>query len=185
MNRKKVQDPFLTLLKKTAKKDREAFQTLYEETNKQILVYLYRFVQDQNSVEDILVEVYTEVWKNSARFRQQSKVLTWMIGIARNLALKESRKRKYHDDIDTHPEIVGEEVDFDNTNRKEILTRALNGLSTKHREVLDLAFYQELPYLEIAQLLSIPESTVKSRIFYAKADLKKILEKMGVDRDVI
>ena len=185
MNRKKAEDPFLILLKKTAKKDRDAFQTLYEETNRQILVYLYRFVQDQNSVEDILVEVYTEVWKNSARFRQQSKVLTWMIGIARNLALKESRKRKYHDDIDTHPEIVGKEVDFDNTNRKEILTRALNSLSPKHREVLDLAFYQELPYLEIAQLLSIPESTVKSRIFYAKADLKKILEKMGVNQDVI
>ncbi len=185
MNRKKVQDPFLILLKKTAKKDRDAFQALYEGTNRQILVYLYRFVQDQNSVEDILVEVYTEVWKNSARFRQQSKVLTWMIGIARNLALKESRKRKYHDDIDTHLEIAGKEVDFDNTNRKEILTRALNCLSPKHREVLDLAFYQELPYLEIAQLLSIPESTVKSRIFYAKADLKKILEKMGVTRDVI
>ncbi|WP_457575167.1 sigma-70 family RNA polymerase sigma factor [Desulfomarina sp.] len=185
MNRKKVQDPFLNLLKKTAKKDRDAFQALYEGTNRQISVYLYRFVQDQNSVEDILVEVYTEVWKNSARFRQQSKVLTWMIGIARNLALKESRKQKYHDDIDTHPEIVGKEVDFDNTNRKEILTRALNCLSQKHREVLDLAFYQELPYQEIAQLLSIPESTVKSRIFYAKADLKKILEKMGVDRDVI
>ncbi|BCL62273.1 hypothetical protein DGMP_29660 [Desulfomarina profundi] len=145
MNRKKVQDPFLILLKKTAKKDRDAFQALYEGTNRQILVYLYRFVQDQNSVEDILVEVYTEVWKNSARFRQQSKVLTWMIGIARNLALKESRKQKYHDDIDTHLEIAGKEVDFDNTNRKEILTRALNCLSPNTGRSLILPFTRNFP----------------------------------------
>jgi RNA polymerase sigma-70 factor (ECF subfamily) len=185
MNRKRAQDPFLDLLKKTAKKDRDAFKALYEGTNRQISVYLYRFVQDQNNVEDILVEVYTEVWKNSARFKQQSKVLTWMIGIARNLALKESRKQKYHDDIDTHPELVSKEVDFDGSNRKEILSKALSSLSAKHREVLDLAFFQDLPYLEIAQLLSIPESTVKSRIFYAKADLKEKLEKMGIDRSAI
>jgi len=185
MTRQVPQDPFLSLLQQAAKGNRDAFRALYEATNHRITVYLHRLVQDQNSIEDILVETYTVVWKNCAGFRQQSKVLTWMIGIARNLALKEMGRRKYHEDISEHPELTDNGVDFDGGNRKEVLAKALNGLSPKHREILDLAFYQELPYQEIAKLLSIPESTVKSRVFYAKANLKGKLEKMGIRKDDI
>ncbi len=183
MNRPARPDPFLPLLEQTAGGDRDAFAILYEKTSHRIKVYLHRLVQDQNCVDDILVETYTQVWKNSAAFRGKSRALTWMIGIARNLALKEIGKKRYHEDIADHPELEANAIDLDAGDRKEVFSRALNLLSPKHREILDLAFYQDLAYREIAQILEIPESTVKTRVFYAKAALKTALERMGINSD--
>ncbi len=181
MNRKVAQDPLLPLLQQTAAGDRESFQALYEASNHRLTVYLHRMVRDTNSIDDILIETYTQIWKNSNNFQGRSKVLTWMIGIARNLALKEIGKNKYHDDICDHPEIAAAEINFEAGNRKEVFRRALDLLTNKHREILELAFYQDLAYQEIAHILNIPESTVKTRIFYAKAALKTVLEKMGIN----
>ena len=183
MNRPATLDPLALLLEQTARGDRDAFAILYEQTKHRIQVYLYRLVQDQSCIEDILVETYTQVWKNSDTFRGRSQVLTWMIGIARNLALKEIGKKKYHEDIADYPEIEAVAIDFEAGDRKEVFSRALTLLTPKHREVLDLAFYQDFAYREIAHLLDIPESTVKTRIFYAKASLKAVLEKMGMNSD--
>ncbi len=183
MNRPATFDPFLSLLEQTAEGDRDAFAILYEETSHRIKVYLHRLMQDQNCIEDILVETYTQVWKNSAKFQGRSKVLTWMIGIARNLALKEIGKKKYHENIADHPEIEAAGINFEAGDRKEVFSRALNLLGPKHREILDLAFYQDLAYHEIAHILDIPESTVKTRVFYAKASLKKALAQMGIHSD--
>ena len=183
MNRPATLDPFLSLLEQTAEGDRDAFAILYQETSQRIKVYLHRLVRDQNCIDDILVETYTQVWKNSAAFKGNSKVLTWMIGIARNLALKEIGKKRYHEDIADHPEIEAAGIDLEAGDRKEVFSRALNLLSPKHREILDLAFYQDLAYREIAHLLNIPESTVKTRVFYAKAALKTALERIGISSD--
>ncbi len=183
MTRTAAHDPFLSLLEQTAKGDRDAFAILYEETSHRIKVYLHRLMQDENCIEDILVETYTQVWKNSAKFQGRAKVLTWMIGIARNLALKEIGKKKYHEDIADHPEIEAAGINLEAGDRKEVFSRALARLSPKHREILDLAFYQDLAYREIAQLLNISESTVKTRVFYAKASLKKALAQMGINSD--
>ena len=56
-------------------------------------------------------------------------------------------------------------------------------LSQKHREILDLAFYQDFAYQEIGQILDIPVSTVKTRVFYGKLALKTVLEQMGITSD--
>lgn len=183
MNRQETKDPLLPLLQQATGGDRESFRTLYEESCQRITVYLHRMVQDQNSIDDILVETYTRVWQKGSTFQGRSLVLTWMIGIARNLALKEISRRKYHKDIADHPELTAAPIDKDGAERKKVLDRALALLSPKHREILDLGFYQDLPYREIAHLLHIPVSTVKSRIFYAKSALKTALDKMGIDKD--
>jgi len=176
-------DPFLVLLEQTAQGDRAAFARLYKETNHRVKVYLYRLVQDRNCIDDILVETYIQIWKNSQGFQGRSKALSWMIGIARNLALKEIGKKKYHEDIADHPEIEAAGINLEAGDRKKVFSRALARLSPKHREILDLAFYQDLAYREIAQILNISESTVKTRVFYAKASLKKALARMGIDSD--
>jgi RNA polymerase sigma-70 factor (ECF subfamily) len=182
MSRRDDNDPFLSLFKLTMAEDSSAFEALYTQTSHQLKVYLYRLVNDRSIIEDVLVETYTQVWKSSSNFSGKSKVITWIIGIARNVAFREMGKRRFHDDISDHPELESSHPDLDVGNRKEVLHRALENLSAKHREILDLAFYHELPYLDIAQLLSIPESTVKSRVFYAKAALKIMLEEMGVHK---
>ena len=181
MIRRSSQDPLLSLLRRTADGDRESFQALYTRTNHRLSVYLHRFVRDTACIEDILVETYTQVWKSSANFEGRSRVLTWMIGIARNMAFKEMGRIQYHEDLDDHPELIARKIDTDAGSRKEVLTRAFDRLSPKHREILDLAFYQDLPHQEIGIILDIPENTVKSRVFYAKNMLRKTLTKMGIN----
>ncbi len=183
MNRSASPDPLLPLLEQINLGDRDAFASLYEQTCHRVKVYLHRLVSDQNCIEDIMVETYTQVWKNSKTFKGRSRVLTWMIGIARNLALKEIGRKKYHEDIAEHPEIEADGIDLESGDRKEVLSRALNMLSPKHREILDLAFYQDFAYQEIGQILDIPVSTVKTRVFYGKLALKTVLEQMGITRD--
>ncbi|NPA25368.1 MAG: sigma-70 family RNA polymerase sigma factor [Deltaproteobacteria bacterium] len=180
MNNEGGRDPLLPLLQGVVKGDHNSFRQLYDVTNRRLSVYLWRMLPDREAVEDILAETYTQIWKNAARFEKRSRVLTWMIGISRNLALKELGKRRYHDDIQDHPEIEAPTESYEATNRREILSAILARLPVRQREILDLAFYQGLSYREISQLLSIPENTVKSRVFYAKAALKNELERVGI-----
>ena len=183
MNRTAVQDPLQVLLEQSSQGDKEAFAALYEASHHRLSVYLYRLVREQDLIEDILVETYTEVWKNSSTFKGRSKVLTWMIGIARNIAFKEIRKRNWHDNIDQHDELEGKGLEIDTLERNECMSKAMDALSIKHREILDLAFFQDLSYQEISNLLLIPENTVKTRVYHAKAALKKKLAAMGIHQD--
>ncbi len=176
-------DPFLPFLQRIAGGDKESFRALYEKTSHRLTVYLYRLVSDRECVEDILIETYTQVWISSANFEGRSLVLSWMIGIARNMAFKEMGRRQYHDGLDDHPDLVAKEIDTNAGSRKELLVRAVGKLSLKHREILDLAFYHDLPYQEIGTILNIPENTVKSRVFYAKTALRKTLAKMGINNN--
>jgi RNA polymerase sigma-70 factor (ECF subfamily) len=181
MNRQAAYDPFLSLLQNIARGDRKAFAELYEATHHRISVYLYRLVRDQDLIEDILVETYTEVWKNSATFKGRSQVVTWIIGIARNIAFKEIRKRNWHEDIAQHGEIEAKGIDIDSMERRELMQQAMDTLSIKHREILDLVFFQDLSYREVGTLIAIPENTVKTRVYHAKAALKKALAAMGIN----
>ena len=169
------------LLKKVVKKDAKAFEKLYELTSKSIFFYLYRLLQNKESAEDIHVEVYATVWKNADRFQGKSKVKTWMFGIARNLALNELRK-KYREtqSIDRPIKDENSYKAYNGFDRQQYIQEALMKISEKHREILDLVFFHEASYSEVAQLLEIPENTVKTRVYYAKAALKEKLVKMAV-----
>jgi RNA polymerase sigma-70 factor, ECF subfamily len=179
MNRKPNEANEDKLLKKVVQKDKKAFEKLYELTSKSIFFYLYRLLQNRESAEDIHVEVYATVWKSADRFKGNSKVTTWMFGIARNLALNELRK-KHREDFSIDRPIKDENSDkaFNGFERQQYIQEALMKISEKHREILDLAFFHDTSYLEISKLLEIPENTVKTRVYYAKAALKEQLVKM-------
>lgn len=167
------------LLTKVVQKDKKAFEKLYEATSKSIFFYLYRLLQNRESAEDIHVEVYATVWKNADRFKGKSKVKTWMFGIARNLALNELRKK--HNETQSIDRPIKDENSYKVYNgfdRKQYIQEALMKISAKHREVLDFVFFHDASYSEIGQLLEIPENTVKTRVYYAKAALKEKLVKM-------
>ncbi len=175
----------ISLMSNVSKKDETAFQQLYELTYKRVFQYIYRLTNNQETAEDLLIDTYTEVWKSSEKFQYRSKVLTWVTGIARNLAMNEFRKGKIKtcevDEGISHPP-----DQFDNHGESEttqILQEALNLLPLKHREVLDLVFLQDMRYEEISQVMNIPVNTVKTRVFHAKDKLQKILTRMKVKKD--
>jgi RNA polymerase sigma-70 factor, ECF subfamily len=172
------------LLNKASQGDEGAFRELYDRTHKKVFFYLYRFLGDPNKSEDVLMETFTEVWRNGHKFRGASRVTTWMIAIARNLALNELKKWKRHEDIDNFPDLCADSrTNPEQGDRQRVLREAMTRLSVKHREVLDLVFYHEMDYGEVAEALHIPLNTVKTRVFYAKEALKEVLKKAGVSPD--
>ncbi len=174
------------LLGKVSEGDERAFNELYHLTHRKVYSYLYRLLQQKSIVEDVLVETYTEVWRGAKKFKGYSRGVTWILGIARNLAMNELRKTKFHEDIDDFPELPnGKELDVEGPDRRRLLRKAMASLSTKHREVLDLVFFQEMNYQEVSEILRIPVNTVKTRVFYAKEVLKVALKEMGVERDAV
>ncbi len=175
------------LIKRVAREDRHAFNEFYQLTHKRVYRYLYRILRDEQMAEDVLIETYTEVWRSARRFRGDSQVLTWVIGIARNLAMNLARKKKINElDIDSvHNQLVVQAHCVEESERAELIARAIDLISANHREVLDLVFFQEFTYKEISQLIGIPVNTVKTRVFYAKEELRNTLKDMGIEKDDI
>jgi len=174
----------LELLKKISMGDGEAFRQLYDLTHRKVYVYLYRLVHGKQTAEDILMETYTEVWRCAGKFKGNSRATTWIMGIARNLAMNELGKLRRHDNIDNFPNLSnGVMPDPEPMDRQRRLNEAMTKIPVKHREILDLVFFHEMTYQEVSEVLDIPVNTVKTRVFYAKETLKNALSSMGVKKD--
>jgi RNA polymerase sigma-70 factor (ECF subfamily) len=167
------------LLARVGEGDRRAFDVLYTRHERRVYRYLLTLIPDPHAAEDVLVDVMTIVWRDAAKFAGGSRATTWILGIARHKAL-DLRRSKARSARDSALEDVEEPVseaegpqEFTHrTLEAAEVKRALAQLSPEHREVLQLAFFEELGYEEIASLLGIPENTVKTRVYYAKRQLK-------------
>jgi RNA polymerase sigma-70 factor, ECF subfamily len=168
------------LLAKIANKDVKAFEALYKLLSQAVFNYLFRLLKNRESAEDLLVEVFTVVWKSAVNFKGNSRVKTWIFGIARNLAFNEIRKKRpvSYDFIDDTLKDENSSKKVKNFENSEYVQKAILKLSEKHREILDLVFFQEFKYRQIAKLLAIPENTVKTRVYHAKTALKQQLIEM-------
>lgn len=182
MNREGINSQEYELIGKVSKKDAKAFETLYEITSQSVFFYLFRLLQNRETAEDIHVEVYTQVWKNAGTFQGKSRVKTWIFGIARNLAFNEMRREKIRRTQDLNETLGDEKTQraYQDFAQQQHVQKAMSKVSVKHSEILDLVFYHDLSYQEISQLLNIPENTVKTRVYYAKAALKETLLEMEV-----
>ncbi len=184
-----VSDP--DLLAAVAGHDAAAFERLYQLYEKRVYQYVCTLVYDPTLAEEVVGDAMMAVWRGAGSFSRSSRVSTWIFGIARHKALDALRRtgRHYHDvALDEALELPnGQEGPAESVNRKQVtsLTQlALQTLSREHQEVLRLVFYEELPYEEIAELLSIPTNTVKTRVYYAKQRLKHHLQQLAQDERV-
>ena len=148
---------------------------------------IYRFAQarlnDPFSAADILNEVMLEVWKQAGRFQGRSKLSTWLLGITRYKVLDRLRQRQRNpvqqelddrlpDESPSHEAVIAGAQDA------ERLRHCLDRLPESQREVMHLAFFEDLGYREIAALVDCPEGTVKSRVYHAKEALKRCLSRL-------
>jgi RNA polymerase sigma-70 factor (ECF subfamily) len=170
------------LLAAVAAGDTCAFERLYERFERRAFQYALSIVRDRSVAEEILVDTMTSVWDGASRFGGRSQVSTWILGIARHKALDALGRGPK---VEAVPLEESEELPDDRESAAELLDRhgaatrmreALATLSQDHREILRLAFFEELHYEEIARLLDIPVNTVKTRVYYAKQQLKNRLE---------
>lgn len=181
MNTNTTEEPDARLMQEIVNRDRQAFQRLYDLSYPRLRFFLLRMLKDPSMVDDVLVETYAAVWKSAKNYRGKAKVTTWIFGIARNLAHKELSKLRPHDDIDNFPNLSNNTTpEPESSNRNQLVRMAMDKISEKHREVLDLAFFHDLTYPEISDLLVIPVNTVKTRIFHAKKAFEESLRRMRI-----
>lgn len=172
----------LSLLRAIAEGEQRALAQLFRMTSGRTVAYLCRVLRDHDSVEDILIDTYVEVWRRASHFDGRSEVLTWIIGIARNLAMNWLKRHREYASLDAFEDEVFSEDPLEDHFQRALVWSALNDLPENHREILALALLREFPYEQIAALLHIPVATVKTRVFYAKAAMREQLRAMGVAR---
>jgi RNA polymerase sigma-70 factor, ECF subfamily len=173
----------MTLLREVRKGERSAFERLYRMTSGRVAAYLLRLTPGNSDVEDILIDTFVEVWRKPDAYRGHSTVSTWIIGIARNLAMNALRRRRTHGTLEEEAMVLAQESTNEDMARTRFVRTALRALPQQHREVLGLALMREFTYEQIAIVLAIPVNTVKTRVFYAKSALRAQLTAMGIARD--
>ena len=167
------------LIERIAAGDKLAMHALFARHRTSIYRWLLRFVSNETLAEDLLSEVFLDVWRQAGRFEGRSSVSTWLISIARFKALSARRGRV---DVELDEKIEATVADTANDpeaalqerNRGELLRQALTRLSPEHREIIDLVYYHEKSIDECAQVLGIPAATVKTRMFYARKEIGRV-----------
>jgi RNA polymerase sigma-70 factor, ECF subfamily len=175
------------LIGRIAHGDRLAMQVLFARHHVRVYRFVLRLVRNEATAEDLISEVFLDIWRQAGKFEGRSAASTWMLSIARFKALSTLRKRTEEElDEETAGAIEDHgddpEVSLAKKDKAAALRRCLSKLSTEHREVVDLVYYHEKSVEEVAGIVGIPEATVKTRMFYARKKLSELLKEQGIDR---
>src|SRR5271166_4371315 len=168
------------LIERIAEGDRLAMRTLFARHQTRVYRFVLRVLRNATTAEDVVSDVFLDVWRQAGRYEARSSVSTWILSMARFKALSAMRRR-------TNAELKAEAVSnipdpaddpeaaLLRKNASEILRRGLARLSSAHAEVLDLVYYHGKSVKEVAEIIGISEATVKTRVFYAR---KKLAEQL-------
>jgi RNA polymerase sigma-70 factor (ECF subfamily) len=175
------------LVRRIAEGDKLAMQVLFNRHHLRVYRFALRFVRNPTVAEDVISEVFLDVWRQAGKFEGRSAVSTWLLAIARFKALSAVRRKTEQELDDEMAEAIEDpadnpEVDLQKKDKGSVLRDCLTKLSAEHREVVDLVYYHEKSVEEVAQIVGIPEATVKTRMFYARKKLGELLKAAGIDR---
>jgi RNA polymerase sigma-70 factor, ECF subfamily len=135
--------------------------------------------------EDIVSEAFFEVWRHADRFKSRAEVSTWLLAIARNKGVTAVKRRSGQQldlkTLEIEDPADDPEVLINKSDRSEAIQRCLSQLSAVQREVIDLVYYHEKSVGDVAKIVGVPASTVKTRMFYARRRMKEILKAAGHD----
>jgi len=168
------------LLERIAAGSNEAMADFYRQFESKVYAFALRKLNDPHASADIVNEVMMAVWQGADRFQANAKVSTWLLGITHNKVIDRIRKNVRNESEELNDSMP----DTDNTAAVDLVARAedakrlnecMERLSQAHREVVHLAFFEDLTYGEIANIVGCPEGTVKTRMLHAKQNLKRCL----------
>lgn len=175
------------LLESIADGNRTAMHILYCRHNVRVYRFILRIVRDATAAEDLVSQVFLDVWRTAGQFQGRSQVSTWLLSIARFKALTAMRQRRFEDIDQEDVRQIADSADtpetsLDRSDTSAILRACVQKLSPAHREIINLVYYHEKSVEEVGQIIGIPQSTVKTRMFYARKQLADLLKVAGVDR---
>jgi len=179
------------IIKGLAEKDEKAFRELVKSFQKNVFHTCLGFVHNEEDAEDISQEVFIEVHRSISKFRGDSKLSTWVYRIAVNKSLNYLRKHKQtrimfsidqlfksphaSEERDTYKEPGKDEQGYENKELVKVLNKAIHSLPKNQQIAFTLSKYDDLSYLEIAEVMDISLSAVESLIHRAKLNLQRRL----------
>src|SRR5882762_57346 len=175
------------LIGRIAKGDRLAMQVLFARHHVRVYRFVLRLVGNPSVAEDLISDVFLDVWRQADRFEGRSAVSTWMLAIARFKALSALRKKPDEELDDEAAEAIEDPSDdpeeaLAKKDKSSVIRKCLEKLSPEHKEIIDLVYYHEKSVEEVAEIVGIPENTVKTRMFYARKKLSELLQAAGIER---
>jgi RNA polymerase sigma-70 factor (ECF subfamily) len=178
------------LIDAIAKGDKQALQVLFGRHNVRVYRFVLRFLNDEAAAEDMVSEVFFDVWRQADRFERRSQVSTWLMAIARNKALSVLRRRSTEELDEEVAEFIEDpsdnpEVSMQKRQQATVLQQCLTQLSAAHREIVDLVYYHEKTIEEVAEIIAVPVNTVKTRMFYARKRIGELMAAQGLSRATI
>ena len=170
------------LLRLVAAQDSRALEHLYVEYFRRLLQFLSRLSSQREALEEAINDTFWVVWRKADEFRGESRVSTWIMGIAWRCALKSLRRNS-----DSSAEILASSLPpepplmegFIGEERSEWLAHGLATLPLEQRATLELAYFVGHSCEEIASIMECPVNTVKARMFQARIKLRNLLPKLG------
>jgi RNA polymerase sigma-70 factor (ECF subfamily) len=170
----------LRLLDRIIGGDRAAFEEMYRLYHPRLTRFLMNLVRRPPLVEEVLNDTMMVVWDRAHTFNGMSKLSTWIFAIAYRKAMKGLRRQdeaiEDHEADQRVSTDAGPEDQAGQHRLNALLLRAMDQLSPAHRAVVDLTYFHELGYREIASILDCPVDTVKTRMFHARRHLKRQLD---------
>jgi RNA polymerase sigma-70 factor (ECF subfamily) len=163
--------------------DMEAFRLLVEMHQARVIGTISKMLGSEAESEDLAQQVFIRVWKSAPRYQPTAKFTTWLFRITRNLVFNELRRKRHFAD---QSEVIAEPIERAEKEPDRVLLEgelqnaiqeAINQLPESQRMAIILRRFEEMPYEEIAKVMSTSVPAVKSILFRARAELRERLEK--------
>ncbi len=182
----------LAAVQKALKGDQKAFDELFNRYHDAIFYMLLRMVNNRNDAEDLTYEAFGKAFKNIEKYSPKYAFSTWLFKIASNNYIDFLRKRKAilvsidkQDDtgrnvVELEASVLNPEETFISIQKAKILRREVSKLKERYRTLVELRYFEEYSYDEIAKELDLPIGTVKAQLFRAREMLFKKLKNTGI-----
>ena len=159
--------------------DDDAVRDLYERYGQRLYAYALRMTNDPATAEDVTQSTLITAWRTIQTFRGEGRLIAWLLSIVHHTALKSMRSKSHGLDRQTEEAVPDQqplpEERAQSQETKRWVRAGLQALSSEHRAVLELVFYQCLSLTEVAEVMDCPLGTVKSRLSYARQHLRGVL----------
>lgn len=184
------QIPDVMLLRAVATGASGAVEELYARYGPAVYGFLMARLGDALLAEEVLQDVMLSAWRAAGQFRGESKVLTWLLSIARNRAINARRRHRLpqiplSDAYETPGTDTGPFERVLRSSERQLVRATLEQLSPQQREVLVLVFFHQLTENEVADVLGIPVGTVKSRLHRGKEMLRRVWVEANYDAQTL
>jgi len=185
---KSVQDdeyPDAVLVVRCQAREEQAFCELVRRWEPRLYYYLRRLIEDEAAVWDVLQNTWLAVFRHLPKLIEVRKFRSWVYRIAHDQAVNWLQKEKRYvsqPDEQIEPLLECKDAVSVSTEDVALLHQALQTLSPHHREVLVLFYLEDFSSSQIAEIVDLPEGTIKSRLHHARENLSKVLKDIGYER---